>query len=52
MIYTTLDMKKKTMLQDKIASPRLSLEETQEASEAHRNDDNREGKTRKLQMPS
>jgi hypothetical protein len=46
MIYTTLDMKKKTMLQDKIASPRLSLEETQEASEAHRNDDNddREGR--------
>jgi hypothetical protein len=36
-------MKKKTMLQAELASPRLSLEETQEASEAPRSDDSDDG---------
>jgi hypothetical protein len=36
-------MKKKTMLQAGLVSPRLSLEATQEASEAPRSDDSNDG---------
>jgi hypothetical protein len=40
---STTNMKKKTMVQAGLVSPRLSLEATQEASEAPRSDDSNDG---------
>jgi hypothetical protein len=42
-VIITTNMKKKTMLQAGLVSPRLSLEATQEASEAPRSDDSDDG---------